>query len=381
MPKFILYLLIALHAYIGWRLVPDLAIWPWLAIVVGLLVLASVALTVMTALLIRQLAHNDWGDALAWIGYLFLGLFSSLFLLTVLRDLVLGASAILHWLRPATDPWPMLAAASAATVLAIALLVTLVGLLQARRTPEITRVEVPITGLPAALVGFTIAQISDIHIGPTIKSDYLRSVVAEVNALDADMVAITGDLVDGPVGRLIGEVAPLADLRSRHGSFFVTGNHEYYHGADAWMAALPSLKVRVLANEHVVLDHAGHGVVVGGVTDFSAGQFSPAQASDAHAAIAGAPADAGVRILLAHQPRSANGAAEAGFDLQLSGHTHAGQFLPWGLFVPMQQPFVQGLDRLRQLLIYTNRGTGYWGPPNRFGVPSEITLLRLVAAT
>ena len=381
MPRFILYLLVALHVYIGWRLIPDLVAWPWLAIGVALLVIASVVLTVATAVLIRRLAHNDWGDALAWVGYLFLGLFSSLFLLTVLRDLVLGGSALLHWLRPATGDWPALAGPSAIVVVAIALLVTLVGLLQARRTPEITHVEVPIAGLPVALAGFTIAQVSDIHIGPTIKSDYLRSVVAKVNALDADMVAITGDLIDGPVERLIADVAPLAELRSRHGSFFVTGNHEYYHGADAWTTALPALKVRVLANEHVVLEHGGSEVVLGGVTDFSAGHFSPEQASDARAAIAGAPANAGVRILLAHQPRSAEGAADAGFDLQLSGHTHAGQFLPWGLFVPMQQPFVQGLDRLRNLLIYTNRGTGYWGPPNRFGVPSEITLLRLVPAT
>ncbi len=380
MPRFIFYLLVALHAYIGWRLVPALASWPWLALLAGLLVLASAVLTVTTAALIRRIGQNDWGDALAWVGYLFLGLFSTLLLLTVLRDLVLGGVALVHWLRPSIASWPELDGISAIAALAVSVLVTLVGLLQARRTPEITHVDVPIVNLPAALAGFTVAQISDIHIGPTIKRDYLRGVVAKVNSLEADMVAITGDLIDGPVDRLIGEVAPLADLRSRHGSFFVTGNHEYYHGADDWMAALPPLNVRVLANEHVVLAHAGADVVIGGVTDFTAGHFSPHQASDAHAAIAGAPADAGVRILLAHQPRSAEGAAEAGFDLQLSGHTHAGQFLPWGLFVPMQQPFVQGLDRLRNLLIYTNRGTGYWGPPNRFGVPSEITLLRLVPA-
>jgi predicted MPP superfamily phosphohydrolase len=380
MPNFIVYLLLALHAYIGWRLVPAFAAWPWLGAVMAALLLASAILTATTAVLIRRIALNDWGDSLAWAGYLFLGLFSTLLLLTVLRDLVLIGSALLHALRPALPAWPGLRGTSAMAVVIVALLVTLTGLFQARRTPTVTRVDVPIANLPAALDGFTIAQVSDIHIGPTIKSDYLRSVVAEVNALDADMVAITGDMVDGPVERLIGEVAPIAGLTSRHGSFFVTGNHEYYHGASAWMAALAPLNMRVLANEHVVLDHAGATVVVGGITDFSAAQFEPTQASDPHAAIAGAPGHAGVRILLAHQPRSAEEAAKAGFDLQLSGHTHGGQFLPWGLFVPMQQPFVQGLDRLRNLWVYTNRGTGYWGPPNRFGVPSEITLLRLVPA-
>jgi uncharacterized protein len=380
MPNIIIYAIAVLHAYIGWRLVPVFAPWPLLCAAVAALVLASAIATLATSLLLRRIALSPWGDSLAWVGYLFAGLFSSVLILTVLRDVVLIGSALLHWIRPTLAAWPQLGTITAACVVIISLFVTITGLFQARRTPGITRVDVPITNLPAALDGFTIAQISDIHIGPTIKSDYLRTVVAEVNALDADMVAITGDLIDGPVERLIGEVAPISGLSSRHGSFFVTGNHEYYHGAGAWMTALRALNMRVLANEHVVVNHAGTPVVIGGVTDFGSAQFDPRQPSDPKAAIAGAPTRAGVRILLAHQPRSAAAAADAGFDLQLSGHTHGGQFLPWGLFVPMQQPFVQGLDRLRSLWVYTNRGTGYWGPPNRFGVPSEITLLRLVPA-
>ena len=246
-----------------------------------------------------------------------------------------------------------------------------------------------LTGLPAALQGFTMVQLSDVHVGPTIRQAYLRRIVDRVNALGADLVAITGDLVDGKVGELGRHVVPLADLQSRHGTFFVTGNHEYYSGAHAWIVELRRLGLTVLMNEHVVLKHGelsgsdldkvSAELVLAGVTDFSAHHFDEAHRSDPAAALFGAPPDV-IRVLLAHQPRSAAAAAKAGFDLQLSGHTHGGQFWPWNLFVRFQQPFTSGLRRLDALWVYTSRGTGYWGPPKRFGAPSEITLLRLVAA-
>jgi predicted MPP superfamily phosphohydrolase len=134
----------------------------------------------------------------------------------------------------------------------------------------------------------------------------------------------------------------------------------------------------VLQNEHVVLRHGDASVLVAGVTDYSTHHFDPAERSDPHAAIAGAPADVGMKLLLAHQPRSADAAQRAGFQLQLSGHTHGGQFWPWNFFVRFQQPFTAGLHKLHDLWVYTSRGTGYWGPPKRFGAPSEITRLRLV---
>jgi hypothetical protein len=327
-------------------------------------------------------AKGALADRLAWVGLLCMGLFSSLLVLTALRDVMLAAvwvAATLGW-SPAQALLPGLRADSAVLVPLAALLVTVLGFWNARRTARVVRVDVPVAALPAALEGFTVAQITDIHVGPTIKQHYLQAIVRKVNALEADMVAITGDLVDGKVHELADHVAPLAQLRSRHGSFFVTGNHEYYSGAHAWMAELRRLGVRVLMNEHVVLQQNQAAVVLAGVADFHADRFDPSHRSDPHAAIAGAPLDAGVRLLLAHQPRSAFEAAKAGFDVQLSGHTHGGQFWPWNLFVPLQQPFTAGLRRLQDLWVYTSRGTGYWGPPKRFGAPSEITLLRLVAA-
>ena len=360
-----------LHLYIGWRVIPDLDA-PWAAWLLGAVLVLSTLLMPLGFLARRLIRRRSVSEAAAWAGFVFMGLFSSLLVLTLLRDLglllasVVGVDGLALWTARAV---PVLAG-----------VVTLWGFVNARRRAAIVAVEVPIQDLPAALQGFTIAQISDIHVGPTIKGPYLQAIVDAVNGMQADMVAVTGDLVDGSVRDLSPHVAPLGSLVSRHGTFFVTGNHEYYSGAHAWIAELRRLGLQVLMNEHTVLQHGGAPLVVAGVADYSAHLFDPSHRSDPQAAMAGAPAHAAMHVLLAHQPRSAEAAERAGFQLQLSGHTHGGQFFPWNLFVPLQQPFTAGLHKLKRLWVYTSRGTGYWGPPKRFGAPSEITRLTLVAA-
>lgn len=354
-----------LHAYIAWRLIPALELGDFglaLALTVTLLSTVLFPMGLLGRFLVR---HPVWADRVSWAGSLAMGLFSSVLVLTFVRDLLL-----LLVNRAA------LAEPTAVAVLGLAGLVTLIGLINARRIARVVNVAVPLANLPPALEGLKIVQLSDIHVGPTIKRGYVEAIVNRVNALDADLIAITGDVVDGTVEQLNAHTAPLGQLKSRHGTYFVTGNHEYYSGAMAWVAEFQRMGLQGLHNEHTVLSHAGESFVLAGVTDYSAAAFEPAHASDPHAALAGSPENL-PRILLAHQPRSAMAAAEAGFDLQLSGHTHGGQFWPWNLFVPLQQPFTAGLRRLGQLTIYTSRGTGYWGPPKRFGAPSEITLLRL----
>ncbi len=368
-----------LHAFVGWRLVPALMAWPGLAFAL-VFVLAVSMLLMPLGFLGRRLRSRRAVQALAWGGMLAMGLFSSLFVFTVLREAVLLVATLAAWAWPGALPAGAVARWSAVAVAGAAALVTVVGAWNARRTAGIVPVDVPIDGLPEALHGFTIAQISDIHVGPTIGAGYVHGIVDAVNRLGADMVAVTGDLVDGSVADLAAHVAPLARLASRHGTFFVTGNHEYYSGAHAWIAELRRLDVQVLLNEHVVLRHGEASLVIAGVTDPSAHHFDPTHRSSPQASLAGAPDHAVVRVLLAHQPRSAAAAADAGFHLQLSGHTHGGQFWPWNHFVRLQQPFTAGLYRLRDLWVYVSRGTGYWGPPKRIGAPSEITHLRLVTA-
>jgi predicted MPP superfamily phosphohydrolase len=370
---YFLALLGLLHAYIGWRVVPDLGESVRVAGVA--IVVASYALMLL-ALLARGRLPRTRAARLAGPGLFMAGFFSSLLVLTLLRDLLLLAGILaLSQAHVYT-----LRSVSAAAVLVLAAFATAVGFAAARRRARIVNVDVPIRDLPQALHGFSIAQISDVHVGSAIRRKYVDAIVDAVNGLHPDLIAVTGDVVDGSVGELGSHTAPLARLSSRHGTFLVTGNHEYYSGAIPWIAEFRRLGLKVLLNEHTVLTHDGTSLVIAGVTDFSSHHFNPAERSDPAAALAGAPKEAGARILLAHQPRSAAAAATAGYDLQLSGHTHGGQFWPWNLFVRFQQPFTAGLHRLNKLWVYVSRGTGYWGPPNRFGAPSEITRLRLVPA-
>ena len=369
------FLLVFLHAYIAWRILPDLPVGLELRVVGAVALLISCGLMLL-GLVARSLASRPSSDRISAAALFTAGFFSSLLVFTLLRDVVLLAA----WLPLSAEHFQMLATASAVFVVGLAVFATVVGFANARRRARVKRVEIPLPNLPHALNGFSIVQISDIHVGRTIKRGYVEAIVDAVNALNADLIAVTGDLVDGAVQDLAPHTEPLARLRARHGAFFVTGNHEYYSGEPAWTAEFKRLGLRVLLNEHVVVLHQGAPVVVAGVTDYSSHHFNAAQRSDPAAAVAGAPSNAAAKILLAHQPRSAAAAATAGFDLQLSGDTHGGQFWPWTLFVRLQQPFTAGLHRLNNLWVYISRGTGYWGPPNRFGAPSEITLLHLVAA-
>ncbi|MBT6429941.1 MAG: metallophosphoesterase [Rhodospirillaceae bacterium] len=357
-----------LHFYLGWRLLPDLPIDRGLQFLGGTgLVLSSLLIPFGT--LSRVFFGNQKViDRLTWAGALTMGWASSLLVFTIVRDVAMLVLDLWIWRQE-----------SAVVVLGLSIVVTIVGFYNARRVARVVRVTIPLDQLPASLEGFTIAQISDLHVGSTIRRDFVQAVVERANSLDPDAIALTGDIVDGSVAQLAEEVAPLANLRARHGVFLVTGNHEYYHGADDWIAAFRRLGLHPLLNAHVVLHHDGADLVFAGINDYSAKNSTHHHVSDPYAALDESPEGA-PKILLAHQPRSAPEVEAAGFDLQLSGHTHGGQFWPWNYFVRLQQPYIAGLHRLGRMWVYTSRGTGYWGPPKRFGAPSEITLVTLSQA-
>jgi uncharacterized protein len=235
---------------------------------------------------------------------------------------------------------------------------------------------VKVKGLAPAMEGTVIVQLTDIHVGPTIGRDFIASMVREVNALSPDVIAITGDLVDGSVSSLGHHVAPLGELRAKHGVFFVTGNHEYYSGVEDWLVELRRLGVRVLANEHVTLDGA---LDLAGVNDWSARRYDASHAADMGKALAGRDTSRPV-VLLAHQPKHMREATERGVSLVLSGHTHGGQIWPWSKLVALDQHYLAGLYREGDTQLYVSEGTGYWGPPMRINTSPEITKIVLESA-
>lgn len=236
-----------------------------------------------------------------------------------------------------------------------------------------------IARLPPALDGLRIVQLSDIHIGPTIDRRFLADVVAKTNALRPDLVVITGDLVDGSVGSLGGDVAELTNLRGRYGTAFVTGNHEFFSGVDPWMGHLRGLGIHVLANQRIAVGDPGPGGAgfdLAGIHDAWGGRRGAQYAPDLAKAVAGRDPERAL-VLLAHQPRQIDDTEGFDVDLQLSGHTHGGQLWPFGGVAALAQPWLRGLHRRGDTRIYISQGTGYWGPPMRVGAPPEIASLIL----
>jgi len=247
------------------------------------------------------------------------------------------------------------------------------GVSQAMGAPRLDRVTIPLAKLPRRLDGMRVALVSDIHLGPILGRPHTERIVRMINDLDADLVAIVGDLVDGTVAELGPAAEPLARLRAKHGSYFVTGNHEYFSGYAEWIAEVDSLGVKVLANERVDLD----GLDLAGVNDVTGGQY--AHGPDFAAALGDRDRTRPV-VLLAHQPVQVEEAARHGVDLQLSGHTHGGQIQPFGAIVRLQQPVISGLATIDGTKVYVTNGAGFWGPPVRVGAPPQISLVTLRSA-
>jgi predicted MPP superfamily phosphohydrolase len=368
----VVLILAGLHYYIGVRLIDA---WPlrgggksaaWI-------VLWSLLASVPLGLLSWRLFPRWVARPIRAISHVWIGLFSLVLTSIVATDLI----RLLAELLGATLADPLKAGEiQSMAVLAFVGVAGTLGFCTARGPARLEHLRFPVARLGKAFEGFRIVQLSDLHITEYQDPRILARVIDQVNAMEPDLVAITGDLVDGDVDDLRANVAPLAQLRAKEGVFFVTGNHEYYHGAEDWSDEIRRLGIVVLHNEHRVLKRGTEGLVIAGVTDYGGGHFHPSHESRPDLALAEAPKEF-PRILLAHQPRSAARATEQRVDLQLSGHTHGGQIFPFMFFVRMQQPVVSGLKKLYGVWVYTSRGTGYWGPPFRIGPTPEITQIEL----
>ncbi|MEU4642112.1 metallophosphoesterase [Micromonospora sp. NPDC023814] len=252
------------------------------------------------------------------------------------------------------------------------------GIRTALGPPRLDRVQIPLAKLPRSMDGLRIATVSDIHLGPLRGRAHTERIVAAINRLDADIVAVVGDLVDGSVAELGEAAEPLRRLRSRHGSYFVTGNHEYYSGVEEWVQEVDRLGLRVMQNERTEIQARGGVLDLAGVNDVTAAGTGLAAPADYAAALGDRDPSRPV-VLLAHQPVAAVEAAKFGVDLQLSGHTHGGQMVPFNLLVKLQQPVVSGLGEVDGTQVYVTNGAGFWGPPVRVGAEPQVTLVELRA--
>ncbi len=363
-----------LHRYVWARLIRDAA-WgaPWDR-GLGVAIFTLAALVPLVFLSMRWLPRS-MNAPLAWVVFTWLGFALYLFLFTALSDAGRVIGAVAGVLPVDADRRLLLGRAIAASVGAIAGIIGLGGLVKVARGFEVRRVRIPLARLPRQASGYSIVQLTDVHVGPTIGRSFVEAIVRETNDLAADMVVITGDLVDGSVDQLRDLVEPLRDLRAKDGVFFVTGNHEYYSGADEWIAHLKTLGIRVLRNERVAI---GDAFDLAGVDDSSAHRMLADHGEDVPKALAGRDRSRAV-VLLAHQPKAIKQALSGDVDLQISGHVHGGQMIPFNWIARLDQPFVAGLHLVERTWVYVSMGTGYWGPPMRVGSGAEITRIELVA--
>ena len=369
----------AAHYYVWVRLVRDPGLPSGLARALTV-ALALLFASIPGTLFLRRSAPGRVTEGLVWLAMTWLGLLLFLTLTLAASDLLRGLWLMVEGRLGGAPVSAERRRVLARLVAGIAALASgVLGAWSARSAlgrVQVRRLEVTLSRLPRALSGTRIVQLSDVHVGPTIHRDFIEAIVAECNALAPDLLVITGDLVDGSVEELRKHVAPLARLRAKYGVFFVTGNHEYYSGAEQWCAELERLGVRVLRNERVSVGVEGESFDLAGVDDHSAKGFGGGHGEDLPKALRGRD-PARELILLAHQPKTILEARNYGVGLQLSGHTHGGQIWPWTYLVRLQQPAVAGLSRFGDSLVYVSRGTGYWGPPMRLAAPSEIAELTL----
>lgn len=365
-----------IHYYFWVRLVRDTNLpGPWSRI--ATIALAVLAVLCVSWILFIRFVPRPVGAPILWLTFTWFGVMFFAFVLLIPADIVRG---IAMFASKSADPArrEFLSRAVGTAVSVGALGLSGVAAWSALRPVAIKRVPITLRRWSRALDGYRIVQMTDIHVGPTIGKSFIEQLVTKANGLQADMIVLTGDLVDGSVAELGPLCEPLRNLRARDGVYFVTGNHEYYSGADEWIAFLGTLGVRVLRNERLPI-RGEEGFDLAGVDDFRASDFGNGHGQDITKALAGKDPNRPV-VLLAHQPKAAPEASEKGVDLQLSGHTHGGQLFPFTYLVSLEQPYVAGLYRRGDTQVYVSRGTGYWGPPMRLAAPAEITEVVISAA-
>lgn len=378
-----------IYYYSTFRLIQGLSLNGPIVTMILLGIGALVLLVPVTYIFSRVSKREKTQTFFAYLSFTNFGFFSILFTLVLVMDLLrivnLGVisdysqflfTTLLRFGIPIDGVTEVKNFSLAFSTIVVATALSSLGFYNAHVRLLTKQTQIPVKNLHPHLQNFKIVQISDVHIGPTIKERFLRRVVKKINAQNPDVVVITGDLVDGPAATLKHHLKPLADIKSQYGTYYVTGNHEYYSGVLSWLPEIESLGIHVLLNANKKIQVGEAQLLIAGVTDLTAGSMIKSHQTNPKRAMEGGE-NCDYKILLAHQPNSIYEANAVGFDLQISGHTHGGQFFPGNFLIYFAQKFVAGLHRYKGTQIYVSRGTGYWGPPFRLGAPSEISVLSL----
>ena len=374
-----------MHGYVGWKIFSSLNLSSSYA-VIGIILLATLTLLPVLPILFRYNGYeSSLLDKLSLIGYTSLGFFTLSFLAFLSKDLLFKAWGFIASFFPSdikqqvtidAEKREFLEKSLSIGILTLVGPATAYGFYSARKGPTVINQDIYLKNLPESFENFTIAQISDLHVGPTIKKEYVEKVVNQISNINPDLIAITGDMVDGSIDYLRKDLEPLSNVVASFGTYFVTGNHEYYSGAERWLDETDRMGFINLVNENKLIKINDQSIALAGVNDYRAHQIIPSHRTNPEKAIKGINNDK-IKILLAHQPSSIFKANEAGYDLQISGHTHGGQFWPFTYPTKKANPYLSGLHDHNGTQIYVNSGTGYWGPPLRLGVTAEITLFKL----
>ncbi len=375
----------SIHYYLWLRLVRDTGLSGNYRDIATYLLIA-LAVSFPTGVIVSRLMDYKYSFPILWLLYLWLGMMMLLFFALLFTDVsrLIYTALVKLWSSNKAltfDPQrrEFFTQSIAFGAFLVALGVSGFGVKRYYEKARVKRVNIALVGLPEIFKGFRIVQISDLHIGQLMTAPKLKEIVDQVNELKPDLIAITGDLADGSVKQLIGEVDCLRHLSAEQGVYFVTGNHEYYNGADEWIHAIAQMGIKVLNNENQKISLGNEFFYLAGVADHEAARFRPDQAADFKQAFSGLAQDK-KKILLAHQPIAVQEASQYGADLVLSGHTHGGQIWPFTYLVYLQQPYLKGLYRYKDTQVYVNQGTGCWGPPMRVGSYNEITEIVLSRA-
>ena len=370
-----------MHGYVGWRIIPTFNLSPISSFVAYAITFFLGFLPLLPIILRINGYESKLIDKISLIGYTSLGFFTLSFTFLLFKDFLFQLVSFINNIfndQQIVDESKRDFIKKSVSIGIIGLTgsATAYGFYNARKGPQVIKENIFLKNLPSEFENYKIAQISDLHVGPTIKRPYVEKVFDTIANVNPDMLAVTGDLVDGSVENLRSDLEPFKDMIARDGTFFVTGNHEYYSGVDRWLDETDRLGMTNLINSKTIIEKQGSEICIAGITDFRAHQIKKSHRSNPKSALNNVRKNV-PKIVLAHQPNSIFSVHDAGADLQLSGHTHGGQFVPFNFPTKLANAYLSGLYDHDGTQIYVNRGTGYWGPPLRLGIPSEVTEITL----